>query len=504
MTFQRSSGILLHPTSLPGPYGIGDFGSTAKQWVDFLDDSGTGLWQVLPLGPTGYGDSPYQCFSTFAGNPYLISPDALLEQDLLHKNDLADKPDFSTNFVEYEKIIYWKLDLLNRSFDHFRFQGDKKFQQKFEQFQIGNAPWLNDYALFMALKEYYGGKPWSQWPAYIRDRNPEVLDKFRIDHEYAIKKQTYFQFIFFQQWRSLRTYANKKGVKIIGDLPIYIAHDSADAWAHQDYFYLDDKGLPTVMSGVPPDYYSETGQLWGNPIYRWDKHAADGFEWWMTRLRSAFAMVDILRLDHFRGFVGYWEVPAGENTAVKGRWVDGPGSSFLNRVEAEFRELPIIAEDLGEITPDVIELRDQFKLPGMKILVFAFDSGEKNIFLPHHYLENSVVYTGTHDNDTAVGWFKRIEQGERTFAQRYLQSSGEDIAWDLINAAWSSKAVYAITPLQDLLSLDNRARMNYPGNPHGNWRWRFRDSDLSEEICARLRDMNYLYGRSNTLIVDHS
>lgn len=492
MNFSRSSGILLHPTSLPGPYGIGDLGPLARRWIDFLAESGTGLWQILPLGPTGYGDSPYQTFSSFAGNPYLISPDDLLQNKLLHPDDLTSLPDFNPRAVDYGEVIYWKLDTLGRSF--LQFQGRKgEIQAKAEVFFSQQSDWLEDYALFMALKEFQGGKPWNLWKAEYRDRDPQALEDFRREYQFAIERQKYFQYLFFLQWNALRDYAKKKGVRIIGDLPIFIAHDSADAWAHRELFYFDEKGKPTVVAGVPPDYFSETGQLWGNPLYRWDVHKEEDYNWWLKRLRSIFSLVDIVRLDHFRGFANYWEIPAGEETAINGRWVPGPGAEFLTRVKAEFDSLPIIAEDLGEISPEVYQLRDQFNLPGMKILVFAFDSGESNVFLPHHYPENCVVYTGTHDNDTALGWFKRIGQEERDFALQYLDSSGEDISWDLIKAAWGSKAVFAIAPLQDLLSLDNNARMNYPGTPQGNWRWRFSEADLNEDLKDKLKEINQKY-----------
>ncbi len=494
MTFTRSSGILLHPTSLPGPYGIGDLGPPAKRWIDFLSKTGTGLWQVLPLGPTGYGDSPYQTFSTFAGNPYLISPDILLQQDLLHANDLVNIPDFREDSVAYGDVIYWKLDVLNRSYNHFRYAG-KKLHKDAGLFYSQHQDWLDDYALFMALKEYHGGKSWTSWPPKYRDHDPDALNNFQEEQSFAIQRQKYFQYLFYQQWNDLRKYANDQGIQIIGDIPIFIAHDSADAWANRALFFLDENGEPTVVAGVPPDYFSKTGQLWGNPLYNWEHHAQDDFQWWIKRLQSVFSMVDIVRLDHFRGFAGYWEIPADAKTAERGRWVPGPGAAFLDRVLLEFGKLPIIAEDLGEITPDVNKLRDRFHLPGMKILLFAFDSGESNIFLPHHYIENCIVYTGTHDNDTAVGWFKRIEEGERTFAQRYLKTSGEDIAWDLIKTAWASKAIFAIAPLQDLLSLDNQARMNYPGNPQGNWCWRFSETALTDNLKKKLSEVNYLYGR---------
>jgi len=496
MDKQRLSGILLHPTSLPGPYGIGDLGPQAYQWIDFLAETGTGLWQVLPLGPTGYGDSPYQTFSTFAGNHFLISPDELVAKGWLHENDLTNLPAFNPDSVDYGDVIHWKQDLLHRSYEQFRYSG-KKHHKEAGLFYTQQGGWLDDYALFMALKEFHGGKPWSAWPAQYRDRIPEALDAFTENHPYAVQRQKYFQYLFYKQWIDLRMYANQRGIQIIGDIPIFIAHDSADAWAHRELLYLDDSGNPTVVAGVPPDYFSDTGQLWGNPLYHWKIHARDGYSWWMDRLRSVFSLFDIIRLDHFRGFVDYWEIPASENTAVNGRWMPGPGADFLEKVKKEFGGLPIIAEDLGEISPEVFKLRDQFNLPGMKILVFAFDSGESNVFLPHHFNKNCVVYTGTHDNDTAVGWFNRIEEGEKTFAQRYLKSSGEDIAWDLINLGWSSKAIFSIAPFQDLLSLDNSARMNYPGKPQGNWGWRYRDGDLSKKLKERLKEVNYLYGRSS-------
>ena len=492
--FSRSAGILLHPTSLPGPYGIGDLGPRAYQWIDFLEKSGTGLWQVLPLGPTGFGDSPYQTFSAFAGNPYLVSPELLLQEGLLHANDLTNLPEFSSAAVEYGSVIWWKLDTLHRSFNHY-LQAGQKIQQDLDAFCCQESAWLDDYALFMALKEFQGGKPWTAWPPHYRDRSPKALASFLKEQDYAIRRQKYFQFLFYKQWSALRQHANQKGIRIIGDIPIFIAHDSVDAWAKRELLNLDDQGNPTVVAGVPPDYFSETGQLWGNPLYRWEVHGRDGYRWWLDRLQAVFSMVDIVRLDHFRGFADYWEIPAGEDTAIQGRWVDGPGADFLSRVENEFGGLPIIAEDLGEISPQVYNLRDQFGLPGMKILVFAFDSGEANEFLPHHYSENCVVYTGTHDNDTAVGWFKRINEDERGFALNYLDSSGEEISWDLIRAAWDSRAVYALAPLQDLLGLDNSARMNYPGNPQGNWSWRFEKDSLTENLIDRLLELNRRSGR---------
>jgi 4-alpha-glucanotransferase len=496
MSFSRKSGLLLHPTSLPGPYGIGDLGPQAHGWIDFLAETGTGLWQVLPLGPTGYGDSPYQCFSAFAGNPYLISPDALLQEGLLSGDDLQNLPNFPAGEVDYGRVIPWKLDLLNRAFQTFQNRAFPEIQADLKSFRKTQTHWVDDYALFMAVKESQSGKPWVDWPPPLRDRLPRALEEFQKQHRYQMERQIFFQFLFFRQWDQLRSHAHQQGVKIIGDIPIFVAHDSADVWAHRELFYLDEKGQPTVVAGVPPDYFSETGQLWGNPLYRWEVHRHSGYRWWLDRLQAVLSLVDIVRLDHFRGFAGYWEIPAGEETAVEGEWKQGPGANFFHTVKDKLGELPIIAEDLGEITPDVIELREQFGLPGMKVLVFAFGSGPENEFLPHHYPENCAVYTGTHDNDTAVGWYRRVGEEEKSFARRYLNISGEDIAWDLIRAAWGSVAVLAVAPLQDLLSLDNSARMNYPGSERGNWNWRMEADDLESDLRNRLKEVNHLYSRT--------
>lgn len=495
MVNQRASGILLHPTSLPSPYGIGDLGPHAHGWIHFLSETGTGLWQVLPLGPTGYGDSPYQCFSAFAGNPYLISPDFLLQDGLLSGDDLDEIPDFPKEKVDYGRVIPWKLDLLNRAFQQFQNESFLDLQRALAQFQQREQHWLEDFCIFMAIKESQGGKPWVEWPEPLRDRVPEALDQFKEQYQYQVNRQTFMQFLFHRQWNQLREHADQKAIKIIGDLPIFVAHDSADVWVHREIFFLDSSGQPTQVAGVPPDYFSETGQLWGNPLYRWEVLRSQGYRWWLDRLKAVLSQVDIIRLDHFRGFAGYWAIPAGEKTAVNGHWQDGPGSDFFHTVKKQLGELPLIAEDLGEITADVIALREQFHLPGMKVLVFAFDSGPDNDFLPHHYTEDFAVYTGTHDNDTAVGWFERVEEEERAFAKRYLNANGEDIAWDLIRAAWSSVGVFAIAPLQDLLSLDNSARMNYPGTKRGNWSWRMGVDDLDSDLNEQLMEINHLYSR---------
>ncbi|MBN1668071.1 MAG: 4-alpha-glucanotransferase [Anaerolineales bacterium] len=496
MSFERASGVLLHPSSFPGPYGIGDIGPQAFEWVSFLAASETRLWQVLPLGPTGYGDSPYQCFSAFAGNPYLISPQALLADDLLHPNDLVDAPQFPDDKVDFGAIIPFKLGVLDRAYQRYKQAKKGRLQQAFADFRQAEAHWLPDFAIFMAIKEAFGGGPWIDWPAELRQRQPQALDKFIRENQVAIERHTFRQFVFFRQWQRLRHHAHAQGVQIIGDIPIFVAHDSADVWANPELFYLDHDGNPTVVAGVPPDYFSPTGQLWGNPLYRWDVHAQNGYQWWISRFRAVLSMVDIVRLDHFRGFAGYWEIPGDAKTAQEGEWVPGPGAAFLEAVEAELGELPIIAEDLGVITPDVVELRERFHLPGMKVLVFAFDDDASNPFLPHNYNPDCVVYTGTHDNDTVLGWYQRVAEKERDFARRYLARNGQDISWDMIRTAWSSVGVIAVTPLQDLLSLDNTARMNYPSTLGGNWIWRMTTGSLTEPLRARLAAMNRLYGRS--------
>ena len=501
MKFERSSGVLLHPTSLPGRYGIGDLGPFAFQFVDWLADSGCKLWQILPLGPTGYGDSPYQCFSAFAGNPYLISPDFLLRDDLLHPDDLAEIPDFQEDKVDYGRLIPWKLNLLERAFIRFK-SAPLPVRHEFDRFCAENVSWLPDYALFMALKEANGGGAWGGWPAALRKRDPDVLAEAGKRHAEAVERFTFYQFVFFRQWTALRDHAHRRGLQIIGDIPIFVAYDSADVWAHPELFYLDEDGQPTVVAGVPPDYFSKTGQLWGNPLYRWDVLREREYDWWIARFRAILRQVDIVRLDHFRGFAGYWEIPAGNKTAENGRWVPGPGEDFLSKIKTALGDawtgvstgLPIIAEDLGEITPDVIELRDQFDLPGMKILQFAF-SGPDNNFLPHNYASNCVTYTGTHDNDTARGWYEAAPEHERDFARRYLETDGSRFAWELTRAAWASVAVYAMVPMQDLLGLGTEARMNFPSTLGGNWSWRLSRDEMSGELQGRLRELNYLYRR---------
>jgi 4-alpha-glucanotransferase len=495
MKYKRSSGILLHPTSLPGPDGIGDLGPETFRWINFLADTGCSLWQVLPLGPTGYGDSPYQCFSAFAGNPYLVSPALLLSEGLLTRADLADRPEFPEDHVDFGLVIQWKLEILNRACARFDSVASIDVKADFAAFCKHETDWLDDYAMFMAIKEAHGGVAWGDWPEPLRMRKEAALKKFAEEHGQEIKTHRLRQFFFFRQWQAVHAYAREKDIQIVGDVPIFVAYDSADAWSHPELFYMDSKRRLTCVAGVPPDYFSPTGQLWGNPLYRWEAHKHSGYAWWIKRMRSALAFFDVIRMDHFRGFAGYWEVPAGMPTAEVGRWMPGPGASLFQAIKDALGDLPIIAEDLGKITPDVLELRDGFELPGMRIFQFSFSTDGTDPFLPHNYIENCVAYTGTHDNDTARGWYHTAPESERDFCRRYLGRSGEDISWDLIRAIWSSVAVMTLAPMQDLLSLDGLARMNFPGKASGNWGWRMPASALNEHLKHRMLELNFLYAR---------
>ena len=493
--FERSSGILLHPTSLPGPDGIGDLGPEAFRWIDFLKQTECSIWQILPLGPTGYGDSPYQAFSAFAGNPYLVSPSLLVEDGLLTLQDLADRPQFDETTIDYGKAIEWKNTLLNRAYAKFKAKVSPRLKKAFDTFCESHAQWLEDYSLFMAIKENQGGGSWISWPdKLLRMRDPQALVEFGKQNKEAIENQKLRQFLFFKQWLALKKYANSRGIRIIGDIPIFVSFDSADTWANPDLFFLDKNHKPTVVAGVPPDYFSPTGQLWGNPLYNWEVHLATGYKWWLSRILATLEQVDIIRLDHFRGFAGYWEVKASRPTAEKGKWTPGPGNTFFDYLQKELKNLPIIAEDLGEITPDVIALRDRYNFPGMKILQFGFIEPE-DPFLPHNYIVNCAAYTGSHDNATGKGWYNTAPEAEKDFCRRYLARSGDDISWDMIRAVWSSVAVLAMAPMQDFLSLGNEARMNFPGRLGGNWSWRMHSTACSNEMASRIREVNFLYNR---------
>ncbi|GAB4560533.1 MAG: 4-alpha-glucanotransferase [Anaerolineae bacterium] len=496
MSLPRASGVLLHPTSLPDSPGIGDLGDAAFEWIDFLARAGQTYWQVLPLGPTGYGDSPYQCFSAFAGNPLLISPTELVRSGLLPQSALEETPRFGTGRVPYGDVIPWKRRLLELSYQHFKAHAQPDSRTSFERFCQEEAEWLEDFTLFMALKDAHGGAPWWEWERDLRVRVPSALEGARVRLADEMGFHRYQQWLFFEQWRRLKAHAEVRGVKIIGDIPIFVAADSADAWSNAHLFQFDEDARPIAVAGVPPDYFSATGQLWGNPLYRWDVMREEGYRWWIRRFQATLRLVDIVRVDHFRGFEAYWAVPAGETTAVNGRWVKGPGADFFNAMRHALGELPIIAEDLGFITPEVTALREQFGLPGMKVLQFAFSTDGFDPYLPHNYPRNCVVYTGTHDNDTTVGWFTRSSTAEeRAFALRYLRSDGHDIAWDMIHLAWTSVADTAIAPLQDFLRLGSEARMNLPGSFGGNWQWRCPPGALTDELAEAMRELTDMSAR---------
>ena len=497
MVNDRVSGLLLHPTSLPGGVGVGDFGEGAYHFIDFLRAAGQRRWQILPLGHVGHGNSPYTCLSTHAGNPLLISPARLVADGHLHPDDLANVDETGGSQVDFDVAFHAKTALLARAFERFR-KSPPKAAAGFARFCAEEKDWLDDYALFVALKAHYEGAPWYQWEAPVRERRPETLEELRIRLTEQIERVRYDQFLFQGQWQAVRRYAAKNGVAIIGDLPIFLPHDSVDVWCHPELFKLDRHGHPTVVAGVPPDYFSATGQLWGNPVYRWKTHADTGFAWWVERIRAALAQVDILRLDHFRGFAAGWEVPANATDATSGTWVTGPGTSLFTAVSAALgpiNKLPFIAEDLGIITDDVIALREAVGFPGMAVLQFAFDSGADNPHLPHHHRPDQVVYTGTHDNDTTVGWYKGLDGPVRHAVCDYLKTDGSRIHWDLIRTALSSVAETAIIPVQDILGLGSDARMNRPGKADGSWGWRLLPGQLDERLADALKEVTVRYSR---------
>lgn len=495
MRFTRAAGILLHPTSLPGGFGIGELGEHALRFVDFLVESGQTLWQILPLGPTGYGDSPYACFSALAGNPLLIDLTTLAREGDVDVQDLEQAPDFPTGHVDFGPVISFKTAILQRAARAFRQKATDERRVDFEQFCADNADWLEDYALFMALKDAHGGAVWNTWEHELATRQPEALAAWRARLDEVIHTQRYCQYQFSRQWTAVKQYANDAGISIVGDIPIFVAYDSVDVWANPGLFFLDEDLLPTKVAGVPPDYFSETGQLWGNPLYRWDVLREQGYAWWIRRIGQTLRTVDILRLDHFRGFAAYWAVPAGEPTAINGTWIDGPRDALFEALRDALGELPIIAEDLGRITPDVEALRDKFEFPGMNILQFAFTSDAENPYLPHNLRPNSVIYTGTHDNETTIGWHQSREQTELDNLNRYLGPLAEPVNWALMRMAYRSVADMAIVPLQDVLDLGNEGRMNSPGKFGGNWSWRFREGDLHSEYQEKLSEMALTYGR---------
>lgn len=491
----RKSGILLHPTSLPGPGGIGSLGVEARGFVDFLRDAGQSIWQILPLGPTAFGNSPYMCYSAFAGNPLLIDLRLLAEEGDLSESTLEDE--ISSERVAYDLAKEHKAAALGRAATNFFASAGRSRQEEFWHF-CDTTPWLHDYALFMALKGRHGGKKWCDWPERFALRHDAALEEASslLGTEIGVLK--YSQWQFFRQWHSLKAYANQRGIGVFGDIPIFVAFDSAEVWANPRLFQLDGMGRPRVVAGVPPDYFSSTGQLWGNPLYDWEEMARCGYAWWIDRFRSALMLHDLVRIDHFRGFEACWEVPAGDKTAERGAWVKGPGEAVFHAFRQEFGELPVVAEDLGVITHEVEQLRDKFSFPGMKILHFAFDSGPDNPYLPHNHVRNSVVYTGTHDNDTTAGWFGSLSRDARKKVLHYLGASGKDFVWDLMRVALASVADTAIIPLQDVLELPGSCRMNLPGSASGNWSWRFSPQDLSGRLADRLADLSGLYGRNRS------
>ena len=506
MKFERSSGILLHPTSFPGPFGAGDFGEEAHRFVDFLAAAGQAFWQLMPLGPVGWGGSPYSSTSAFAGNVNLVSPGRLVSAGLLEPSDVEHPPDFGGVPDNDGRVAAHKRGLLEKAFHHFkgRVQGDQGLRQDYERVLAAASSWLDDYALFAALKDRHDGASWWTWGAALAHREPGALAEARRELADGIAAQRFFQYLFLRQWLDLKGHANAQGVQVIGDVPMFVALDSADVWASPHLWKLDASGRPTVVAGVPPDAFSATGQRWGNPIYNWAHLREEGFRWWIDRMRETLTLVDVVRLDHFRGFAACWEVPASDATAEHGAWVETPGRELLLAMrKALGGELAVVAEDLGTMTPDVYKLRDDFALPGMRVLQFAWGGDPHDSHLPHEYTRAVIAYTGTHDNDTVVGWFKQrsapgaseAERWQRAHCLRYLGTDGHEIHWDFIRAIQMSVAAVSVMPLQDILGLDSSARMNTPGQAEGNWTWRFAPGALTPELAQRLRESTELYGR---------
>jgi 4-alpha-glucanotransferase len=503
MNFKRGAGILHHVTSLPSRFGIGDLGPAAYEFVETLAAAGQKYWQILPLGQTGYGNSPYGCFSAFAGNIYLISPEKLVEDGFLNGEDIADVPEFPANKVDYGGAIGFKNGLLIKAFERFRSTDDEDVAAGFHSFCDANNWWLEDYAFFQAYREANDFKNWHEWDVSVKDRESDAMAEARTNLDDAIFAQKFYQFAFFAQWEKLHSFANEKGIAVIGDISIYVAFDSADVWCNRDLFKLEPDGKPKFVAGVPPDYFSKTGQLWGNPTYDWELMRENGFHWWTERIRFNLKLFDIARIDHFIGFGRAWEVPGTEETAVNGEWVEIPGRELFTALYDDLGEIPLIAEDLGEMTPEIERLRDEFGIPGMRVLQFAFGGDAGNIHLPHNYRRELVVYTGTHDNDTTAGWVKNLKKKKRggppnpafTHALEYLRSDGKNLTWDMIRAAYSSVANIAIIPTQDILGLDNRSRMNLPASTGDNWSWRMEPDALTDRMRTKLRELAEFYAR---------
>jgi 4-alpha-glucanotransferase len=490
---KRSSGILMHITSLPSPYGIGTFGKDAYEFVDFLEKSGQNYWQILPIGPTGYGDSPYQSLSSFAGNPYFIDLELLVQDGLISSEDI-EGVDLGSNreIVDYEKIFKNRMPLLKKAFK----KGSKKYKEQIKVFREENEHWLEDYALYMAVKYQFNLRSWQKWDEDIKLRKKHAVKYYRKKLKDEMDYWIFLQYIFFKQWMKLKKYANEKGISIVGDIPIYVAEDSADTWANSEIFLLNKDKIPIKVAGCPPDAFSTTGQLWGNPIYKWDLLEERNFDWWIDRIKRNAKLYDVIRIDHFRGFESYWEIPYGDDTAENGRWVKGPGMKLFKTIKKELGDVNIIAEDLGFLTSEVIKFRQDSGYPGMKVLQFAFDTREESDYLPHNYDKNCVVYTGTHDNDTVNGWIENARKEDVKFAIKYLKLNEEEgYNWGFIRGAWSSVGNLAIAQMQDFLGLGSEARMNTPSTIGGNWQWRVRKEDLTDELAEKIYEITKLYGR---------
>lgn len=492
----RASGILLPVASLPSEYGIGTFSKEAYKFVDILKKAGQSYWQILPLGPTGYGDSPYQSFSTFAGNPYLVDLEEFIEKGWLKKEE-CDECDFGSNsrYIDYEKIYYARWDVLKKAYGRSGISKDTDF----EAFCKENEEWLQDYALYTEIKISQGGKSWSEWEKKYRLRDAEALEEFEKKHTEGIEFQKFVQYEFYKQWNHLKTYANKKGIQIIGDIPIYVAFDSADSWSHPELFQFDENCLPTGVAGCPPDAFSATGQLWGNPLYKWEYHKETGYEWWIKRIKHCIKLYDVIRIDHFRGFDEYYSIPYGDETAEFGHWEPGPGMDLFKKVKESLGDVKIIAEDLGFLTDTVLQMLEDSGYPGMKVLEFAFDSREPSNYLPHNYTQNCVVYTGTHDNETLVGWYEALGDEDKKFAMKYIGRKKimdtDKAVWAIIRMAQASVADTCIIPIQDYLCLGNEARINQPSTLGGNWMWRLEKDEITPNLVKKIRKMTKLYCR---------
>ncbi|MFH1487433.1 MAG: 4-alpha-glucanotransferase [Pseudomonadota bacterium] len=496
---KRGSGVLMHVTSLPSPFGIGDLGPGAYDFVNFLAEARQGYWQILPLNPTEriHGNSPYHSSSAFAGNPLLISPELLARDGFLAREEMESPPAFPAGKADYDAAVPYKDALLQKAYERFQNQD----QRDYEAFCAENQSWLDDFALFSVLKCRFQAKIWSEWPEALRDREPEALQRAAEEHHEALRRQKFTQYLFFRQWNSLKTYCAEKGVRILGDIPIYVVYDSVDVWMHPEFFHLDQEKRPLTVAGVPPDYFSETGQLWGNPVYRWDALKERGYDWWIRRIGHNLRLFDYIRVDHFRGFVGYWEVPAEEKTAVNGKWVPAPADDFFSVILGKFPNAPIIAEDLGIITPDVTEIMERFQFPGMKVLLFAFgDDPATNPYAPHNHVKNCLAYTGTHDNNTARGWFENEagpDEKRRLFSYLGREVGAEEIHWALIRLAMMSIAALVVVPMQDLLGLGTEARMNRPATTTGNWKWRLEPHLLMSYPIHKILEVTDIYGRAS-------